>query len=472
MTLRDARRVADTLMYEGYVLYPYRASSAKNRMRWQFGVAMPPSWAAADPSERSDLVTECLAEQVMDARLEVQLRFLQIRRRAGDRSSDHPRDGALGRDEVARWDETRERQVRSRIPMAALLARDGQPFSLPVRVAGGREGTTSITSATSTPTVTSWTLAPLQARLEITADVIDPRYGLVRVRVAVRNRTPTPVEPRCRDDALPHALVAAHALLGLDRRGRFLSLQDPPEWAAPAAAACAAEGWWPCLAGPPGCEDVVLAGPIIVSDHPELAPESPGEMYDATEIDEILTLRTLALTDDEKREVRATDPRAAAVLDRVDTMPAEILQRLHGAVRSVRPVGGYPSMEAVPMDAVPTDAVPLEESAADPLSAGASPWWDPEADASVSPSTDSVEVDGVAVRRGSRVRLRPGRAADAQDMFLTGRTAVVEAVLSDVDGVVHLALTPEDDPAADLVRGPGRFLFFAPDEVQPLGVAP
>jgi hypothetical protein len=98
------------------------------------------------------------------------------------------------------------------------------------------------------------------------------------------------------------------------------------------------------------------------------------------------------------------------------------------------------------------------------------PWWDPGADGSVSPDTDHVVVAGHRVARGSRVLMRPGsRRADAQDLFLAGREAQVEAVLHDVDGQVHLAVTPVDDPAADLQRSHGRFLYFAPDEVEPLG---
>jgi hypothetical protein len=98
------------------------------------------------------------------------------------------------------------------------------------------------------------------------------------------------------------------------------------------------------------------------------------------------------------------------------------------------------------------------------------PWWDPGADPTVSPDTDSVIVSGVAVAKGSRVRLAPGkRRADAHDMFLAGRTAQVEAVLLDLDGALHLAVTLEEDPGADLHRSHGRFLYFAPDEVEPLG---
>jgi len=169
---------------------------------------------------------------------------------------------------------------------------------------------------------------------------------------------------------------------------------------------------------------VVLASPIILYDDPAIAPESPGDLFDGTEIDEILTLRTMTLTDEEKREARATDPRAAAIVDRVDAMPPELLERLHGAVRSLRPV------------------------------------------------QPSVTVAGVRVAEGSRVRLRPNlRGADAQDMFLAGLVATVRTVLTDVDGVTYVAVTLDDDPGADLQHTHGRYRYFSPDEIEPLEVA-
>jgi hypothetical protein len=97
------------------------------------------------------------------------------------------------------------------------------------------------------------------------------------------------------------------------------------------------------------------------------------------------------------------------------------------------------------------------------------PWWDPGADASVSPETDSVTVAGIPVARGSLVRLWPRRrGTDPQDMFLAGRIARVEAVLCDVDGSRYLAVTPGGDPAAELSRVSGRYRHFRPEEVEPL----
>ncbi len=248
-------------------------------------------------------------------------------------------------------------------------------------------------------------------------------FPLHRLTVRVENTTMNVDRRVRREEALRRSLVSTHLLLGVEQ-GSFLSLIDPPEWARPAAAACGNVRAFPVLAGPAGSARVMLSAPIILYDHAEVAPESPGDLFDATEIDEILSLRTLTLTDDEKAEARATDPRAREIIDRVDAMPAEILARLHGAVRSLRPVGSPPHAE-------------------------------------------QVMAAGTPVGVGSRVRLRPRRqGTDAQDMFLAGRTATVEALLTDVDGSCFLAVTVDDDPRGAVGAGPGRLRHFAPDEVE------
>ncbi|GAC1410307.1 MAG: hypothetical protein NVSMB57_03970 [Actinomycetota bacterium] len=243
------------------------------------------------------------------------------------------------------------------------------------------------------------------------------------------------------------SFVATHAFLAATN-GEFVSLLEPPEWAKPAVATCVNENTWPILIGDER-RHLVLSSPIILYDYPAIAPESKGDLFDATEIDEILLLRTLTLTDEEKREARATDPRAAAIIDRVESMRPEEFQQLHGTIRGIRSLANEP------------------RSAEGELA----PWWDPGSDASVSPETDQVVVAGVPVMRGSRVRLRPKETGtDAQDLFLRGRMARVEAVFFDVDGNVHLAVTVEDDPAADLQSQQGRFLYFKPEEIEPAGV--
>ncbi|HVD14302.1 MAG TPA: hypothetical protein VNK73_07615 [Actinomycetota bacterium] len=445
-----ARRVADAVLFEGYLLYPYRASSAKNQVRWQFGVLVPPAFQTPEDSEPSANQTECLLERWEHATLHVKVRFLQVQAREVEEvdvadGTFHPVPALrIDGDEVIAWEEGVDRAVDVQASVAELL--DGE-LAVPFRLDGGRE------------------LEPLHDRdgrlagrlvrhrwpvagvVRLAGERVDDPYGLVRLRVRVENESDWSAPRPRREEALRHALVATHTLLAAPGAA-FVSLLEPPEWAKAAAEACENRHTWPVLAGEAGNREVMLSSPIILYDHPAVAPESPQDLFDATEIDEILTLRTMALTDEEKQEARATDERAAALIDRVDTMPPELLERLHGAVRMLRPAGGAakPSEPAEP-----------------------APWWDPGSDASVSPATDSVRVAGVDVARGSRVRLRPGlRRADAQDMFLDGRMATVEAVFLDVDGDCHLALLLDDDPAAELQRWHGRFLYFAPDEVEPV----
>ena len=227
--------------------------------------------------------------------------------------------------------------------------------------------------------------------------------------------------------------------------GAFVSLLDPPQDARQAIAGCVNDGTFPVLIG---SGDVMLSSPIILYDQPEVAPESPGDLYDATEIDEILALRVLTLTDDEKAEARGTDPRAAAIIDRCDGMSPELWSRLHGAIRPVRP-------------AAEPDPRPEPEPEA-------LPWWDPGVDGAVDPWTDSLWIGGEMVTKGTAVRLRPSRRADAHDLFLAGLDATVAGIFRDVDGNDHVAVTIDSDPATEALAWQGRYLYFHPDELEPL----
>ncbi|HUZ22167.1 MAG TPA: hypothetical protein VMV07_00205 [Streptosporangiaceae bacterium] len=454
--LAHARRVADAILYEGYLLYPYRQSAQKNQVRFQFGVLMPPAYGEIDPHESSASQTECLLECPDDAQVRVLVRFLQLQQRVVQGvcpESGELRDvGALYVDgtEYTCWNEAAEREQQVTVPVGALLGADN---NLEFQVGSGEtaEDLADASGRLAGRLIRSW--AALDGVLRIHAERVAGPYQALRLRIRLENASVPATAPRTRDDGLRCALIAAHALIGVPG-GTFLSMTDPPEWAAAAVADCENVGTWPVLAGPEDCRELMLSSPVILYDHPEIAAESAGDLFDATEIDEILTLRTLALTDAEKREARATDSRVAQLMDRLDDLPPEMLERMHGAIRYLRsaPAGARVTAAAVPPPADP-----------------AVPWWDPGSDTSVSPETDHVLVDGVRIARDSHVLMRPGtRRADAQDIFLVGREAVVEAVLQDVDGQVHLAVTLVDDPAADLQRSHGRFLYFAPDEVEPL----
>jgi hypothetical protein len=425
MNLDSVRKIADAVLYEGYILYPYRASAQKNRSRWQFGVVMAPGYAAADPSETSFTRAECVLEHSGQPAVRVLLRFLQVQRRTGDGDSSAA--------EI--WDEAVEREVEVAADAAALFG-DGVVEGFTIE--GGEDREEDVVRRRE----------PLTGAVTVRAAEVPGPWRAVKLQVRVENRTDLGSVPQRREDALPTSLIAAHTIITVDG-GTFLSMTDPPEWARPAVAECRNEGGWPVLADPDGL--VVLSSPIILYDHPELAEESAGELYDGTEIDEILTLRTLALSDDEKAEARATDPRAAALLDRVESMDPQVMARLHGTLRSPHPAG--PAAEPPVLTEAGETSVP---------------WWDPDADASVSPDTDSVTIGGRPIARGSLVRLRPGaRRADAQDMFLVGRVAEVQAVLHDVEDNPYLAVSLAGVADEDLRIAHGRFLYFSTDEVEP-----
>jgi hypothetical protein len=467
--LEHARKVADAVLYEGYLLYPYRRSSQKNRTRFQFGVLMPPPYRAVDEHEPSASQTECLLECADDAGVDIGLRFLHLQHRTAQRI-----DPATGRasdvdtvlvdgTEYGSFDEAVEREQHLSGRIADLLDADVElRFDIPAS-----EEAEELTGPGGAPAGRLVRrCAPLTGALVVRAERAPGPYGVLRLRVRAENRTVPQVPLRSRDDGLKYSLIAAHLLIGV-AGATFLSMTDPPEWAAGEVARCENIGTWPVLAGPAECRDLMLSSPVILYDHPEVAPESAGDLFDATEIDEILTLRTLALTDAERQEARATDPRAADLIDRLDGLPPEMLERMHGAIRYLSPAPGK-AAESPPTFTEPAGFPAEFPGAGTP----AQPWWDPGADTSVSPETDHVLVAGVRVARGSRVVMRPGaRRADAQDIFLTGREALVEAVLHDVDGQVHVAVSPVSDPLADLQRNHGRFLYFAPDEVEPVPAA-
>jgi hypothetical protein len=291
--------------------------------------------------------------------------------------------------------------------------------------------------------------------VRIAASRPDPGSACVKVAVTVENTTPWHGGGVHRDDAMPLSLISVHTMLAVDH-GRFVSLLDPPADATRAARACRSDGTHPVLVGDD--EVVVLSSPIILYDHPEVASQSPGDLYDSLEIDEILALRVMTLTDGEKAEARGTDPRAAAIIDRCDDLSAETLGALHGQMRPVRCSTGLAD-----------DFEGLEEfGVSETLGGPDIPWWDPEVDASFDPWTESVWIAGVEVTKGTAVRLAPSHRADAQDIFLSGLSATVAGVFTDVDGDQHVAVTVDDDPATEELEWQGRYLFFHVDEVEPL----
>jgi hypothetical protein len=249
MTITDVDKVANVLLYEGYLLYPYRPSALKNRQPFNFGIVAP----------GEEMQTECIVEGDADTTYDVRVRFLQ--------------------------------------PTPQVVERE---------VAG--------------PTRFAW--PPLDGAVEVSTT----RYadGMIKLRVRIVNLS---TDPR-------HNMLATHTILRVSG-GQFLSMIDPPEIYKALTESCRNVRTWPVLAGERGQRQIMLSSPIIVYDYPEIADESPGDLYDSTEIDEILSLRIMTLTDDEQREVRESDERGRALLERTQSLAAEQMMRMHGRIRPV-----------------------------------------------------------------------------------------------------------------------------------------
>lgn len=365
--LDSLRAMANAVLYEGLMLYPYRISALKNqRPGWSFGSLLPPAYAAAHPGESDTMSADLLARTDTTAELVVEARFLQLPAAEGG---------------------TIEREVLAQAAMGSLLL---QSVRVPFRFgeAPGDE---------------------VRGDLEITAEALAP--DLVRISIAVQNTSASTVLPASRDEALRQALISAHAVVVLDR-GEWVSLLDPPEDLRSVADSCRHQGVFPVLAGDPAERKAMLLSPIILYDFPAIAPESRGDFFDSTEIDEMLTLRVLTLSDEEKQELRQGDPGSRRILERVEQSPEHDLLRLHGVLR---------------------------------------------------------EGSRVAeLKPGDRVRLRPRRQADIFDMALAGRLATIASIEMTLENEIYFAVIVDDDPGADLgeARQIGHRFFFHADEVE------
>jgi len=264
----DVPKIADAVLYEGHVLYPYRSSALKNQHRYPFGTLYPPAFCEAHAAgDESSLRLECLLQGAPES-VAIRLRFLQ-----GDAIRD----------------------VHGPIV-----------FAFP----------------------------PILGRVTVSAALLQPDTH--KMTVVVTNDSPfADADSRSRDEALTHSIVSPHLILTA-QSGEFVSLIDPPAEFAELAASCRSRGTWPVLLGRPGknTSDMLLAAPIILYDFPEIAAESPGDFFDGTEIDELLTLRLLTLTDQEKAEIAAAGGPARTLLERTESLGIGATVRLHPSCRA------------------------------------------------------------------------------------------------------------------------------------------
>lgn len=442
--------IVNAVLYEGYILYPYRPTSKKNRRRFSFGRVYPRAYSEAqEGAEPCMMQTECLLRgSGGSAAIHVKLRFLHVLAReigkfhqpVPEPSFDADIPGCewvpelhAGGKLYQPWQEAIEHDVDAGLlPVEQLMAGPFTTlFSQPAN--STREWITDNAGLASGVVVRKQ--QAIEGSLWIAATPLD--CDACKITVRILNLTPVAENLLDNQDAVVmRTFASTHTILNAVG-GEFISLTDPPPEYAVTATACKNIGTWPVLVGDGKKRerDTLLSSPIILPDYPQIAPESPGDLHDGTEIDEILSLRIMTMTDAEKLEMRNVDDHARRILERTENLRGEDFMKMHGMMRDVQTFG----------EEFFNPASPLKKAC----------------------------VAGVELAAGDRVRIRPKGRADAMDMALAGRIGLIEAVEQDAEGQVHFALVLEDDPGRDLgmLRQPGHRFFYRMDEVEPVEAA-
>lgn len=448
-------QIVEASLYEGYILYPYRASSKKNRReRFTFGRVYPEAYSKAQQGrEPCVMQTECLVKASEPASmLSVSVRFLQpMAREIGAlRKPISKLNGVEPEFEIVpelcisgqlyqTWHEAVEREVVT--PDFQIVGQN--EWSGKFRFFASRE-LEPLREADGIVGFAIRRQEKIEGELFVATCPLG--NGIFKITTRVTNHSALPAEELNDENARLLRLFASTHVILCVREAEFVSQSDPPAELKAASASCVNSGVWPVLVGDEsaGERDMMLSSPIILYDYPKIAPESAGPLFDGTEIDEILTLRILTMTEDEKCEMRRVDEQARRLLERAEALPRERLLRMHGTLRE-------------PDQGLPNGAVDFDDF----FGAGT--------------RLDGVSVGEVYLKRGDRVCLRPKNRADIMDTILAGRTAIVEAVEQDLEKRIHLAVVLENDPGKDLglMRQTGHRFFYGLDEVEPLpGVVP
>lgn len=405
-------RIAQALLYEGFLLFPYRATALKNRVRTSFGELAP---EASRGFRRSSQTAEIPVVVAPEAAITARVAFLRpVHRVVRDGAGLEVERVVVGEREIAGWEEAHEVvSIHGPFPASSLGGR-GVEVTIPVPAVSASE---ELRVGDGGPVVArvARRAPPLVAALQLA--LREGPCGPI-LRAQLRNAS---IGIQGGDDG-SEVLHAAHVALHL-QGGTFVSVVDPPAARAADAESCDPDGAWFVLAGPPGDQTLALASPIILDEHPAIAPESPRDLFDATENDELLTLCLRALGEEERRAIVATDPRAAALVDAVIALSEEAMGGLHGAVR------GFRAPDATGM---------------------------------------RVRVGHAWAGVGDAVVLAPA-GREPMDAALRGRRARIVDVVVQVDGREHLVVVLDDDPGRDLglaELGVGHRFFVTAAEVE------
>jgi hypothetical protein len=330
-----AKKIAEAVLYEGYLLWPYRKSARKNQQRWTFGGVYPRAYSEARGEDDPWIVqTQCLVLGDGEPAVEIKVRFLHVVERKVNQSNaegtlEFVDELRVGGERYLSWDEATEREVAvGRLKLSELTA---SPRQVEIAIPEGsrEEPLAEPTGEVVGAVVRGW--RSLRGMIEVGAEPL--RGGLFRVTVRITNTTPWGGEDR--ESTLRQTFVSTHTALEVEG-GEFVSLIDPAEELREAAEACENLKTWPVLVGEEGDRSKMLSSPIILYDYPQIAPESPGDLFDGTEIDQMLILNVLNLTDEEKEEMRASDPRGREILERCESLSPQELMKLNGTFRDIR----------------------------------------------------------------------------------------------------------------------------------------
>jgi hypothetical protein len=332
------KKIAEAVLYEGYILWPYRRSAKKNQQRWTFGGVYPRAYSEARGEDDPWIMqTQCPLSGDGESTVEVQVRFLHVtERKVGIKKGEaleFVEELRVGGELYLPWDEATEREIAAgRFKLSELLE-SPKRVGIDIPEGSSEEPLADPTGEVVGALVRSW--RALRGTVEVGAEPL--RDGLFRVTVRITNTTPWGGEDR--ESTLRQTFASTHTVLEVEG-GKFVSLMDPPEEFREAVRGCENLKTWPVLVGEEGERSMMLSSPIILYDYPQIAPESPGDLFDGGEIDQLLILNILTLTDEEKEEMRASDPKAREILERCESLSPEQLMNLHGVVRESRMLRG------------------------------------------------------------------------------------------------------------------------------------
>ncbi len=353
----DIEKVAEAVLYEGYLLFPYRQSAMKNQQRWTFGGVYPRQYCEAMGGDDPWLMqTQCLVSGRSEADLAIKVRFLHVVDRkileCGEGASSFVDALRIGGHVYRPWEEAMERSIlvgaesgESLLRLADIV-REPRQFSIAIPAGSQVEKLIGEDGREVGAILREW--QSLEGKVEVSAESVPlesdgpmqrSNAALYRLTVRIRNTATWPAEGEestSRTGVVRRSFLSTHTILNV-RGGEFVSLLEPPEGFEEAAAACANIKTWPVIAGEPGERHTVLSSPIILYDYPQISPESQGNYFDATEIDELLALSVMTLTDEEKQEMRESDHHGREILERTETLSEEQLMKMHGVVRYLQP---------------------------------------------------------------------------------------------------------------------------------------